>query len=278
MGEKRKIRLVAFDLDGTTVQSGSVLSARNRAAIIAAAEKGVLMVPATGRVKGFLPAALTELPEIRYAMTSNGAAVWDLHTGDLVCGDLISVEAALNAQKVFEKYNLYIEYYVNGRAVALTGSPEKTRANAEFPKEKHHFLTKDYIFVDDLSTFLKDGCVQAEKLNLMYIPASVQKAFLEDISKVEGLTLTFSNVDNMEINSATCNKGSGLQAMCNALGIDISETMALGDNGNDLEMLKAAGFSVAVANAIDEVKTVCDAVVADFREDGFAEAIERFVL
>ena len=149
MGKKRNIRLVAFDLDGTTVQSGSVLSARNREAIRAAAEKGVLMVPATGRVKEFLPTALTEMPEIRYAMTSNGAAVWDLHTGELLCGDLISVEAALNAQKVFEKYNLYIEYYVNGKAVALTGSPERARENGDFPKEKHHFLTKNYTYVDD---------------------------------------------------------------------------------------------------------------------------------
>ena len=74
----KKIRMIAFDLDGTTLQRGNVLSERNRQAMEKAAAAGVYVVPSTGRIVSFLPPCLTELPGIRYAITSNGAAVWDM--------------------------------------------------------------------------------------------------------------------------------------------------------------------------------------------------------
>ena len=278
MDEKRKIRMVAFDLDGTTLTSGGVLSEGNRLAMEKANAAGVYVVPATGRVKEFLPRSLTELPVIRYVITSNGASVWDLHENRCIGTKLIPVQTALEAQKIFDEFDLYIEYYVNGRAVALTGSPERARNNPDFPAAKHRFLVKDYIYVDDLSEYLMCEQVEVEKLNLMYIPDVIRDAFVEKISKVEGLALTYSNVDNMEINAADCHKGAGLHMLCDALQLDPAEVMAIGDNGNDLGMLREAGLAVAVDNAIDEVKAVCGTVVADYREDGFAEAVERFAL
>ncbi|WP_455014263.1 HAD family hydrolase, partial [Hominenteromicrobium sp.] len=95
MAEKKQIRLVAFDLDGTTLHGHAALSDRNRQAMEQAAAAGILMVPATGRVKNFIPPCLTALPFIRYAITSNGGAVWDLHENKLVCGDRIPTETAL---------------------------------------------------------------------------------------------------------------------------------------------------------------------------------------
>lgn len=275
---KKKIRLVAFDLDGTTLQHGGVLSERNRLAMEKAHEAGVYMVPATGRVKNFLPDSLTALPCTRYAITANGAAVWDLHTDRCVSTNLISTEAALETQKICDEFNLYVEYYVNGYSVTLAGNPERARTVLDFPKEKYYFLNKDYRYVDDFYRYLREEEIRPEKINLMYIPDAVREPFLEKIRRVPGLSLTFSNVDNMEINAAACHKGTGLRDLCAALKLDTGETMAIGDNGNDLGMLREAGFSVAVENAIDEVKAVCDAVTADYRDDGFAEAVERFVL
>lgn len=275
---EKKIRLVAFDLDGTTLNSNGKLSERNRCAMEKADAAGVYMVPATGRVLNFLPASLTELPFLRYAITANGAAVWDLHTNTCVGDHLISTEAALEAQKVFDKFDLYVEYYVNGSSVTLTGNPERARTVLQFPKEKFYFLSKDYLYVDDFSRWLRQERIRPEKINLMYIPEDVRESFFGKIQKVPGLSLTYSNVDNMEINAEGCDKGTGLRALCTVLGLRAEETMAVGDNGNDLGMLRAAGFAVVVANGIEEAKAEADAVVADYREDGFAQAVERFVL
>ena len=65
---------------------------------------------------------------------------------------------------------------------------------------------------------------------------------------------------------------------CALLGVDPVRTMAIGDRGNDISMLRAAGFGVAMGDAPQEVKDAADIVTASNREDGAALAIERYVL
>ena len=278
MKNREKIRLVAFDLDGTTLHVHAELSARNRQAVEKASEAGVWMVPATGRVKNFIPPCLTELPSIRYAITSNGGAVWDLREDKLVCANWIPTETALAVQRIFDDYELYVEYYVNGRGVTRRDNPDKAKTVFGFPEDKFYFITKDYTFVDSLSDYLTETGAQPEKINMMFIPENVREEILARLQQLDGIELTYSNVDNIEINAKDCNKGTGLRMLCDALGLDPAATMAVGDNGNDLGMLRAAGFAAVVGNGIPAAKAEADAVVAPCLEDGFAEAVERFVL
>lgn len=278
MKNREKIRLVAFDLDGTTLHGHAELSARNRQAIEKASEAGVWMVPATGRVKNFIPPCLTELPSIRYAITSNGGAVWDLREDKLVCANWIPTETALAVQRIFDDYELYVEYYVDGRGVTRRDNPDKAKTVFGFPEDKFYFITKDYTFVDSLSDYLTETGAQPEKINMMFIPENVREEILARLQQLDGIELTYSNVDNIEINAKGCNKGTGLRMLCDALGLDPAATMAVGDNGNDLGMLRAAGFAAVVGNGIPAAKAEADAVVAPCLEDGFAEAVERFVL
>ncbi len=243
-----------------------------------ATDAGILVVPATGRVRNFIPPCLTELPFIRYAITSNGGAVWDILENKVLCTDLIPTETALEVQKIFDDYELYVEYYVHGRGVTKRGNPDKARTIFGFPEEKYYFLTKDYTFTDNLSAYLKETHAEPEKINMMFIPESVRPEILARLQKLGGIELTFSNVDNIEINKKGCDKGTALYSLCKVLGIDPQNTMAAGDNGNDLGMLKAAGFAAVVGNGIEEAKAIADAVVAPCIEDGFAEAVERFAL
>ena len=100
---------------------------------------------------------------------------------------------------------------------------------------------------------------------MMFIPESVRPEILARLQKLGGIELTFSNVDNIEINKKGCDKGTALYSLCKVLGIDPRNTMAAGDNGNDLGMLKAAGFAAVVGNGIEEAKAIADAVVAPYR-------------
>ena len=278
MKNREKIRLVAFDLDGTTLHGHAELSPRNRQAIEKASEAGVWMVPATGRVKNFIPPCLTELPSIRYAITSNGGAVWDLREDKLVCANWIPTETALAVQRIFDDYELYVEYYVNGRGVTRRDNPDKAKTVFGFPEDKFYFITKDYTFVDSLSAYLTETGAQPEKINMMFIPENVREEILARLQQLDGIELTYSNVDNIEINAKGCDKGTGLRMLCSALGLNPAATMAVGDNGNDLGMLRAAGFAAVVGNGIPAAKEMADAVVAPCLEDGFAEAVERFAL
>lgn len=268
------IKLIAFDLDGTALHNHAELSERNRRAMEQAAEQGIHIVPATGRVKNFIPPCLTELPFIRYAITSNGGAVWDLHNDRLICGNCIPTDAAIRVQQVLEEYPIYIEHYIDGGAVVRQGDLEIASSYFGIPKEKLYFLTKNYRFADDLTSFLRETNAAPEKINLMFLPQGMQDELLAKLKALPDIALTYSNVDSIEINAASCHKGTAIRSLADVLGLDISETMAVGDNGNDLEMLRTAGFSVVVGNGIEEAKAAADAVVAPCEKDGFAEAIE----
>lgn len=82
----------------------------------------------------------------------------------------------------------------------------------------------------------------------------------------------------LEFLNKTTHKGSALKALANYLDLDIQETMAIGDAGNDLEMIKTAGIGVAMENAFEEVKKVADFITTSNEQDGVANAIKRFIL
>ena len=74
------------------------------------------------------------------------------------------------------------------------------------------------------------------------------------------------------------NKGSAINFVCQKLGIDPADTVAIGDSVNDLDMLEAAGTAIAMANAPDEVKNAADFVTALAEDDGIAIALKHFNL
>ena len=79
-----------------------------------------------------------------------------------------------------------------------------------------------------------------------------------------------------DITSASADKANGIRAIASHLGIDISETMAFGDGGNDISMLQAVGTGVAMGNALDEVKRAACHVTSDVDDDGVKNALEHF--
>ena len=79
-----------------------------------------------------------------------------------------------------------------------------------------------------------------------------------------------------DLTSSTADKANGIRAIAEHMGINISETMAFGDGGNDLTMLRAAGVGVAMGNALDEVKAHADYITSSVDEDGITNALKHF--
>lgn len=278
-GENRTpIKLFAFDLDGTALSRHRALSEKNREALLLAGERGVLLVPATGRIRSFLPEEITALPGVRYAVTSNGGAAVDLRTGRVLHSAVIPHASALLVQEILREYPIYVEYYVDGAAYTLRGNPERARNDREFPASKHHFLTKDYRFVEDFWELLADPAVRPEKINLPYLPEKIRSELALRLGALPGLKLTSSIPDNLEVNSAGATKGQALRALCDSLGLRREECMAIGDNGNDEDMLRWAGISVAMGNASQEAMEAAAYATGTCEEDGLAEAVRRFLL
>lgn len=274
----KNCRLFAFDLDGTMLQKGNRLTPVAESALQKANEAGILTVPATGRLRDFLPPCLTALPFIRYAITSNGAAVYDLKTGELLSSYLIPCETACRVLEILSEYPIYMEFYADGRAVTKAGEPEIAMEKYGLPEEKRLFLQKNYLLVPDLVTYLKETGTCPEKINLPYLSPEIRKALVSRLLQMEEISLTSSVPDNLEINAAQCSKGVGLAGLCKALNIAPEETAAIGDNGNDVEMLKFTGFPIAMGNGTEEVKKIARAVAPSCEEDGAARAILDWIL
>lgn len=273
------VKLLAFDLDGTTITEHKYLSRENREALIKAGKQGVVLVPATGRMKAFLPSAVTELPGVRYAITCNGASVYDLQLDTPVYQKLIPNEKAKQVQKVLEDYDIYVEYYSHGEATTRQGYPELSKTHFGFPPSKWHFVDgKKYSLCGDFLKMLEDTGMCPEKINLPYLKESVRQELWGRLAALGGLKLTSSIPDNIEINDAKADKGGGVQALARRLKIGREEIMAIGDNGNDITMLKCAGYSVAVADGSQEALAAARYVTAaPHWQNALAEAIGRFL-
>lgn len=278
MGKHRGVKLIAFDLDGTAIVEHKYLTPGNRAALAAAGERGIHLLPASGRMRDFLPGEVTALPGVRYAVTANGAAVYDLRTGEAVYRRCIPHEKARQVQAILDGYDFYIEYYENGSAITQAGYPELARTHFGFPPSKWHFVdAKRYRLVESFAALLETG-IQPEKVNLPFLTPEARAEIWRRLEGLGGLRVTSSIPDNLEVNAVDADKGSAVLAVAQMLGLSRENVLALGDNGNDVPMLEAAGVSVAVADGSPEALAAAQYQTLPHDQDGVAAALRRFVL
>lgn len=275
MGE---YKLFAFDLDGTMLGKDGSLSPKGEKALTAAAAQGVELVPTTGRILGFLPESLTRLPFIRYVVASNGAAVYDLSSEKRLYSCLLSWQLAVEVLDILREYPIFVEIYAQGRPVLRRGDLVRAWEEYGFPERKRMYLKKDYLQVQSLRQYIKETQIPPEKINLPYLPEKLRGEIKERLSQNKNVKLVSSIFDNLEINAAGCHKGAALAALGEILNISRENTAAIGDNGNDREMLEYAGLSIAMGNATEEIKKIAKATTASCEEDGAALAIENYIL
>lgn len=268
------MKVLAFDLDGTTILRDGSLSQRNERALRAAAAAGVLLVPATGRMKDFIPPAVMALP-IRYIVASNGASVYDLQSGEMIYTNWMPNAKAREVYRLIAEYDLYVEFYTGGPAMVKRGLQEVAQARFHFPAERLRFLKKSYTYVDDYTEALQETGLNPEKINLPYVEPFVYQTVWDRLAAIADVKLTSSMHCNIEINAGTASKGDALRALAPLLGVTAADIMAVGDNDNDLEMLRYAGISFAMGNAELFVKEAAKRVTAPYDEDGLAQAIEQ---
>ncbi|MBQ1516257.1 MAG: HAD family phosphatase [Lachnospiraceae bacterium] len=277
------IRLIAFDLDGTLLDTEKGLSERAARALKEAADRGVITVPATGRLQKGLPAAVRAMEHARYGILLNGGLVKDMKTGEEIfrCG--FDREESLAVWDAISGLDAMTDVYMGGLAFMNESLRERvgdyclTEAVVDLVYETRNF-------VPDVRELLEaaEPAECAEKFNV-YFRASRYREMIaptrEMLARLPFLAVTTSVPNNLELNRAGADKGTGLRALCEALSIDPSETLAVGDGENDVTMLREAGIGVAMKNACPAALAAADAVTEqDNDHDGFALAVERYVL
>ena len=272
-----KIRLIAVDLDGTLMNRKKEITPRTRAVIKEATKAGILVMPATGRpVTGF-PDVLKAIPDCRYALTSNGALVYDLQEKRPIYEDLISVENTLTILDFTKQYDLMVDIYVHGN-----GYSEKRNlanlAHFSFAEGMQEYVLRTRIPVDDIREFAVRENVPVEKLVLLFHDVGLKPEMERILQQFPFIRTTDAVPNNLELNNSTANKGDSLLRFGAQLGIAREEIMAIGDGRNDRDMIVAAGLGVAMANACDVLKEAADVETLSNDEDGVAAAIEKYAL
>ena len=274
----RKVRgIIALDLDGTLLNSDKQLSEGNRRALERAFEAGYAIVPTTGRFYGGMPACIRELPFVRYCITINGAEVADLATGEVIYRAEIPNALALAVYEAMDRENVLYDCYQHNAAFMSAAHKERidTMVSSDHYREMLHRLRKS---IPDLKEFLRENGDSVQKIQLFTVDRALRLHLMEKLPTMfDGLAVSSSVIDNIEINDKCAHKGAALLALAAHLGLERKDTFAFGDGLNDLTMLREAGIGFAMENGEPEVKAVADRVTCSCDEDGVARGIEAIL-
>lgn len=272
------IKLIAFDLDGTFLDPKKNIHPDNIKALKAAAEKGVVIVPATGRIVGGVPQQIRELPFIRYYVTVNGAFVYDAVEDKAVARAEIPLEDALSLLRYEDSLGISYDCYQDGWGYMSADMYDRAGEYVTDPGILKLVLTLR-TKVPELKEYLRQKGESVQKLQLYFTDMQERARQFETLPGMfPDMAFTTSVPFNIEINSSAATKGQGLAALCGLLGIKAEEVLAFGDDRNDADMIRFAGVGVAMENAIEELRAAADWVTASNSEAGVARGIERFVL
>ncbi len=273
----RKIKLIALDLDGTLLDPEKKLSAQNAAALARAAEEGIEIVPATGRFYRGMPQIIRELPFVRYVITINGAQVFDTVRQETVCASEIPRERAVEVMERFDGMPVIYDCYQDGwgrMTQAFYDRAEEFAANVHSLDMIKNLRTP----VPELKAYLKERPNGVQKIQIFFKDMQLRARMLKTLpEEFPDLVVTTSIVNNIEFNSRDATKGVALKKLAARLEIPIEETMAFGDDFNDIPMLEAAGIGVAMGNAGEEVRRAADYVTDGCDHSGVAHAMNHFL-
>lgn len=271
------IKLIALDLDGTTLNNDRVISKANRSALEEAVRQGVNVVIATGRTFSALPDDVFHIQGIQYVLTSNGAVITDLRTQEVIYENCIAPEAVERAVELLKQYDFMIEAFTEGGAYIEKSVYEQMKSTRKSFRHVDYVLTTRQP-IEGLYDFILAHREHIENMNVNFENQEDRSRMREILGGLENTTLTTSFDHNLEIGGATTSKAGALRELGKILGVLPEEMMAIGDSPNDMAMMQLAGMPVAVGNAKDEVKAIAKYVTASNHEDGVARAVEKFVL
>ena len=273
-----QIRIIALDLDGTLLDSEKRLSEANRAALAAAAAKGILVVPTTGRFFGMMPPAVRDLPFVRYAITVNGAQVYDRETDTAIVREELPLDKALAIMRFLDGFDVIYDCYQDNWGRMTQAMQEKAEEYAQDP----HYVKMIREFrkpYPDVKAYLAEQGRDVQKIMLFARDPAVRDTLAAELpARFDGLAVSTSTFNNLEINVDTAHKGRAIERFAAHFGWTLANCMAFGDGLNDLSMVRMAGIGVAMANAAPEVLAAADYVTLSNDADGVAAALRHFSL
>ena len=274
------VKLIALDLDGTLFNSQSQISAHNIDTIKKANEAGATVVISTGRPYSGLPFEQLKGSGIRFAITTNGSAIYEIESGKCLFEEAMDEDIILPILDFLLTKDIHMDAFIGGKGYTPVQCVAAGQKLANPPALKHYILNTR-VRVDNLPLFIHENQLKVQKMTLNFYPEGDVFKDREEVRKYlesnPAVTTVSGGYNNLEFTRVDVNKGVGLQKMAQLLDIPVTQTMAVGDTENDLAIIRAAGVGVAMGNATAAVKSAADYITTSNDEDGVAAAIAHFL-
>lgn len=283
------IKLIALDMDGTTLSPELTISQENKEAILAAQSNGIEVVIATGRsfIEAYDPIQNVGL-DLPY-ICLNGAEVRD-QSGQLLAAthlyenDVPKITSILDSETI--DYQLFIgsEMYTKSIDGIVDIFVQLAEAAHQIPPiEKIRAEVMDRVeqgAIHQIDSF--DAIIEKHSNEIYKIFGSSQNPLKldqarEKLKPLPRIAVSSSGAGNLEITSIHAQKGIAVERYAKTKGISMENVMVIGDSYNDLSMMKRAGHPVAMGNAPADIKAACKTVTATNEHSGVALAIEAIL-
>ncbi len=282
------MKLIAIDMDGTLFSSSHTISQENIQAIQEATKQGHIVMICSGRPHNNLVEFIAdEMGLILPVAGSNGAVSFVdnkiLHTAPLdleICRKIATfLEAEKHPYKFYTNKGVFImdSFYERTEKELLQAPISK---EPQFTVEMYTETMKKFE-ARTIKTFSELEEIEGLEIFKTYVstPLSERKESVTlFLNSLENIGFTSSAFYNIEIMSIDGHKGTGLRRIAEHYKIPTENTIAIGDNFNDVPMMEIAGLAIAMDNAEEEIKEICDVVTKSNDENGVAYAIRKYVL
>lgn len=272
------IKLLALDLDGTLLNGKKEITPRTWAALERARSQGVLVVPVTGRPAQGLPQVVTTMPGLRYVVSSNGATIRDIVTGETLLEKHLSADTCLLVLDQCAHVPMIRQAFRNGVGYLSQADYNTLRDRYAGTSMLQYHLDTRQVVPGTVAEFLAADRQPVEELFFLTNSPQEKADLRALLTGLPGIGFADPFPNDLEVIAGDIDKGEALRYLLKRLDIVPAQVLAMGDGGSDLPLLQAAGIGVAMANATEAVKAGADYVTASCDEDGVALAIEKFVL
>ncbi|WP_026883937.1 Cof-type HAD-IIB family hydrolase [Clostridium akagii] len=270
-------KLICIDMDGTLLNDEKTINEENLKAIKMAHEKGVKIAVCTGRL--FASAKYYgELIGVKAPIiASNGAYIREKDEEKIIYKLELGKKNCKQIQDIIGKYNLQVYYNTSDSIIATNGFPKDYNYAVMNEKLTEKFKVELIDAKDIYSSLGEKGDDVFKCICISKDIVEIDKA-RKELMELNEFEIVSSGSDNIEIMHRGVSKGKAVQVLAEFYNIKQDEIMCIGDNENDLSMIKYAGMGVAMGNGSKLVKDVAIFVTDTNNNSGVAKAIEKFAL
>lgn len=281
MFDKKDIKVIAIDFDGTLLQKDHIwISPRNMHALKECQKRGILCIPCTGRPFDMFPPQIHDDPSFRYAITCCGARIIDRETNTLIYKDGYTPEQTAAICRLFEGQGVYAEVTA-GEHIYFEQNVLDELWKYQVPAHHVWYAVSDRpVGVQGkLSEFFLRSGIGADKFNLYGVPDAVRTTIRANMAALASTDFNDDDVYAIQLMFQAKDPLKPIQVLLDHLGYTFDNVMSIGDTSwLDSMMAKHAAFSVTLENGSQAMKDLCDYTTDSCDKDGFAKAVEKFIL